>query len=58
MKYAIEVQHWGYTEVLHVEEESKYLALAHARELRKGCKCTLKEPKNESLRSGESDNEG
>lgn len=41
MKFKVEVQHWGFTETLMVEEESKYLALVKAREMRKGLKCSL-----------------
>lgn len=44
-QYKVEVQHWGYVETLTVEAASKYLALARARELRKGLDCRF--PKEE-----------
>lgn len=51
-KFQIEVQHWGYVETLTVEAESKYLALARARVLRKGLDCRFpKEAKDDKKRA-------
>lgn len=43
--FKVEIQHYGYTEILSVVAESKYLALARARELRKGLDCRFPKEK-------------
>lgn len=43
--YKVEVRHYGYTEILTIAAESKYLALARARELRKGLDCRFPKEK-------------
>ena len=50
-KFEVIVQHWGYEEHLTVEAESKYLALARARELRRGLDCRLPKEEDDKRRA-------